>query len=152
MIYELGAVMKHQILYTTKEVSKRMKALSHKKSKVESVLARALWHKGYRYRLNYSKLPGSPDIALIKYEIAIFIDGEFWHGKDFENRKTKIKNNKEYWIEKIEENMRRDLKNDELLKQNGWIVLHFWSRDVENHLDGCIKVIEEFIDYQNQGK
>ena len=144
--------MKHQTLKTTEETSKRMKALSHKKSKVESVLAKALWHKGYRYRLNYSKLPGSPDIALTKYEIAIFVDGEFWHGKDFEKRKNDIKHNKEYWIPKIENNIKRDLKNDELLKQEGWIVLHFWSRDVENYLDGCLKIIEEFIDYQKKGK
>ena len=79
--------MKHQKLKTTPEVSKRMKALSHKKSKVESVLAKALWHKGYHYRLNYKKLPGTPDIALTKYRIAIFVDGEFWHGKDFDKNK-----------------------------------------------------------------
>lgn len=80
--------MKYRELKTTPEVSKRMKALSHKKSKVESVLS-ALWHRGYRYRLNYKELPGSPDIALTKYRIAIFIDGEFWHGKDFEENKGK---------------------------------------------------------------
>ena len=97
--------MKHQKLKTTPEVSKRMKALSHKKSKVESVLAKALWHKGYHYRLNYKKLPGTPDIALTKYRIAIFVDGEFCHGKDFKKTKEKLKNNKDYWIQKIEENM-----------------------------------------------
>ena len=58
--------MKHQKLKTTPEVSKRMQALSHKKSKVESVLAKALWHKGHRYRLNYKELPGTPDIALTR--------------------------------------------------------------------------------------
>lgn len=82
--------MKHQNLKTTPEVSKRMKALSHKKSKVESLLAKALWHKGYHYRLNYKKLPGTPDIALTKYRIAIFVDGEFWHGKDLKKNKRKI--------------------------------------------------------------
>ena len=81
--------MKHRDLKTTPEISKRMKALSHKKSKVESILAKALWHKGYRYRLNYKDLPGTPDIALTKYKIAIFVDGEFWHGKDFEKTKEK---------------------------------------------------------------
>ena len=65
--------MKHQKLKTTPEVSKRMKALSHKKSKVESLLAKALWHKGYHYRLNYKKLPGTPDIALTKYKIALLM-------------------------------------------------------------------------------
>ncbi|MEE0726073.1 MAG: very short patch repair endonuclease, partial [Clostridium saudiense] len=96
---------------------------------------------GYRYRLNYKELPGSPDIALTKYRIAIFIDGEFWHGKDFEQRKTKLKSNKEYWIEKIQENIDRDLRNDILLKQNDWFVLHFWSKDVTNYCEQCIDEI-----------
>ena len=144
--------MKHRKLETTKEISERMKALSHKKSKIETVLAKALWHKGYRYRLNYKELPGTPDVALTKYEIAIFVDGEFWHGKDFEKRKDKIVNNKEYWIEKIEENIKRDNRNDELLKEKGWITLHFWSRDVQHNLDGCISVIEDFIRYQEDGE
>ncbi|MFQ9669549.1 very short patch repair endonuclease [Thomasclavelia spiroformis] len=137
--------MKHQKLYTSPDVSRRMKLLSHKKSKVESLLAKALWHKGYRYRLNYKKLPGTPDIVLIKYRIAIFIDGEFWHGKDFVQNKDKLKNNKIYWIEKIEENIQRDIKNDRLLRQMDWIPLHFWSNDVKKYLDYCINEIEDTI-------
>lgn len=137
--------MKHQKLKTTPEVSKRMKALSHKKSKVESVLAKALWHKGHRYRLNYKELPGTPDIALTRYRIAIFVDGEFWHGKDFEKNKKKLKNNKAYWIEKIEENIQRDLKNDQLLRQMDWIPIHFWSKDVLKYLDYCVEEIENVI-------
>ena len=137
--------MKHKELKTTPEVSKRMKALSHKKSKVESVLAKALWHKGYHYRLNYKKLPGTPDIALTKYKIAIFVDGEFWHGKDFEKTKEKLKNNKDYWIEKIEENIQRDIKNDNLLRQIDWIPIHLWSDDVKSSLAYCINEIEEII-------
>lgn len=137
--------MKHQKLYTSPDVSRRMKLLSRKKSKVESLLAKALWHKGYRYRLNYKKLPGTPDIVLIKYRIAIFIDGEFWHGKDFVQNKDKLKNNKIYWIEKIEENIQRDIKNDRLLRQMDWIPLHFWSNDVKKYLDYCINEIEDTI-------
>ena len=137
--------MKHQKLKTTPEISKRMKAMSHKKSKVESLLAKALWHKGYRYRLNYKDLPGSPDIALMKYKIAIFVDGEFWHGKDFEENKLRLKNNKDYWIEKIQENKERDARNDMLLRQQGWIPLHFWSNDVKKYLEYCIKEIEEIV-------
>lgn len=137
--------VKHQELKTTPEVSKRMKALSHKKSKVESLLAKALWHKGYHYRLNYKKLPGTPDIALTKYKIAIFVDGEFWHGKDFEKTKDKLKNNKDYWIEKIEENIQRDIKIDGLLRNMDWTPLHFWSNDVKKYLDFCISEIEDTI-------
>lgn len=84
--------MKHQKLTTTPEISKRMSKVKLKKNDVETKLAKALWHKGFRYRLNYKKLPGSPDIVLTKYYIAIFVDGEFWHGKDFEKRKETLKN------------------------------------------------------------
>ncbi len=138
--------MKHRKLNTTPTVSKRMKALSRKKSKVESILAKALWHKGYRYRINYKKLPGTPDIALTKYRIAIFIDGEFWHGKDFEKNKDKLKNNRDYWIEKICENINRDLKNDILLRRMEWIPIHFWSQDVKKYTDYCVSEIESLIE------
>ena len=73
-------------LQTTLEISKRMSKLKANRNKVETKLAKALWHKGYRYRLNYKKLPGSPDIAITKYCIAVFVDGEFWHRKDFEHK------------------------------------------------------------------
>ena len=132
-------------LETTPEVSKHMKALSHGKSKVEAVLAKALWHKGYHYRLNYKELPGKPDIVLTKYRIAIFVDGEFWHGKDFDINKYRIKSHREYWINKIEKNMERDVRNDNLLRQMDWIPLHFWSKDVEKYTEYCIDEIEEWI-------
>ena len=83
---------------TAEQISARMKKQKAKKTKAEVLLAKALWHRGIRYRLNYKKLPGSPDIAITKYQIAIFIDGEFWHGKDFERTKRNIKSNQEYWI------------------------------------------------------
>ena len=144
--------MKHKKLITTPEISKRMSKVKLKSNKVEMKLAKALWHRGYRYRLNYKQLPGSPDIALTKYNIAIFVDGEFWHGKDFEIKKSKLKNNKDYWIMKIEENLHRDAKNDKLLNEMGWISIHFWSKDIERNLSYCLNVIEDFIDYQMVGR
>ncbi|WP_276932572.1 very short patch repair endonuclease [Dubosiella newyorkensis] len=137
--------MKHRKLETTPEISRRMSKIKLKRNDSEQLLAKKLWHKGYRYRLNYKKLPGSPDIAITKYKVAIFIDGEFWHGKDFEKKKDKLKNNREYWIEKIEENIERDKRNDRLLKEAGWIPLHFWSQDVKKYLDDCMAEIEDFI-------
>lgn len=140
--------MKHQKLITTPEISKRMSKMKSKRNKIEIKLAKALWHKGYRYRLNYKVLPGSPDIVITKYYVAIFVDGEFWHGKDFGERQNKLKNNKEYWIEKITENINRDITNDMLLRKLGWIPIHFWSRDVEKNTEACVKEIEEVISYQ----
>ena len=112
-----------------------------KKGKAETMLAKSLWTQGVRYRRNYKKIPGSPDIAITKYKIAVFVDGEFWHGKDWEERKPKLKANREYWIEKIEENIERDKRNDERLQQMGWLVLHFWEKDVLKTVDDCIEKI-----------
>ena len=82
--------MKHQKLETTSEISKRMSNVSLKGGKAETALAKALWHNNVRYRKNYRKLPGSPDIAITKYKIAVFVDGEFWHGENWEIRKSKL--------------------------------------------------------------
>ena len=138
--------MKHQQLKTSPEISKRMSHVKTKRNSAEILIAKSLWHRGYRYRLNYKTLPGSPDIALTKYRIAIFIDGEFWHGKDFEQRKTKLKNNKDYWIEKIQENIDRDLKNDKLLRQMEWYPIHFWSNDVIKYCNQCVEEVICLID------
>lgn len=138
--------MKHQQLKTSPEISKRMSHVKTKRNSAEIMISKSLWHRGYRYRLNYKALPGSPDIALAKYRIAIFIDGEFWHGKDFEQRKTKLKNNKDYWIEKIQENIDRDLKNDKLLRQMEWYPIHFWSNDVIKYCNQCVEEVICLID------
>ena len=138
--------MKHQQLKTSPEISKRMSHVKTKRNSAEIMIAKSLWHRGYRYRLNYKALPGSPDIALAKYRIAIFIDGEFWHGKYFEQRKTKLKNNKVYWIEKIQENIDRDLKNDKLLRQMDWYPIHFWSNDVIKYCNQCVEEVICLID------
>ncbi len=116
-----------------------------KKGKAEVVIAKQLWHKGYRYKLNYRELPGSPDIAILKYRIAVFIDGEFWHGHDWEHRKPKLKRNREYWIEKIEENIMRDVRVDTELTRLGWKPVRFWSKEALKQADECVAKIEEYI-------
>lgn len=134
--------MKHPKSYdSTPETRKRMSRVRLKRGLAEEMLAKALWHSGIRYRYNYKKLPGSPDIAITKYHIAIFIDGEFWHGKDWEKRKPRLKSNREYWIEKIEENMTRDQRNDNELRALGWIVIRFWEKDVKRNLNSCASVV-----------
>ena len=143
--------MKHVKLNTTPKISKRMSNVKLKRNQEEKILAKALWHRGYRYRVNDKKLPGSPDIALLRYNIAIFVDGEFWHGKEFDINKNQTKTNQEYWHEKILENINRDKHNDFLLRQIGWIPLHFWSNDIIKNLDYCIQEIEEFIETQSNG-
>ena len=113
---------------TDEATSKRMASVTLKRGKLEQLLSSKLWSKGFRFRLNYKKLPGSPDIAILKYKIAVFVDGEFWHGFDWEKRKMKLKRNRVYWIEKIEENMARDKSVDTKLNALGWKPVRFGRR------------------------
>ncbi len=128
-------------LVTSSTRSKIMKRIKNKNTKPELILRKALWKNKIRYRVNYNKLPGSPDIVLVNYRIAIFIDGDFWHGYNWSIKKAKIKSNKEYWIKKIERNMARDQRNNILLSQNGWTVIRFWDRQVMNETSVCIRII-----------
>ena len=138
--------MKHPKSYDyTPETRERMSKIKLKGGKAETILAKALWQQGYRYRKNDKRLPGSPDIAILKHHIAVFVDGEFWHGKDWETRKERLKRNREYWIEKIEENMARDLRNDQLLIQAEWTPIHFWEKDVLRNLPICVAEVEDVI-------
>ena len=126
---------------------RNMSKIHGKDTSIELVLRRALWKKGYRYRKNYKKIPGTPDIALTKYKIAIFCDGEFFHGKDWKVLKPRLEQGKnaDYWVKKIQRNMDRDsLKDKELLFQ-GWTVIHFWGKDIIKNTDKCVRVIEEAI-------
>ena len=138
--------MKHPKSYdSTPEIRKRMSKVHLKNGKAETILAKRLWHEGYRYRRNYKKLPGSPDIALTTYRVAVFVDGEFWHGENWEERKAKLKHNREYWIEKIEENMARDKRVDAQLKEMGWITIHFWEKQVIKNTNYCVDAIIKMI-------
>lgn len=137
--------MKHQTLETTKAISKRMANVSLKGGASETTLAKALWRSGFRYRKNYRAIPGSPDIAITKYKVAVFVDGEFWHGENWEERKHKLKNNREYWIEKIEENIARDKRNDDILREMGWTPLHFWEKDIKKDLQKCVNTVVDAV-------
>ena len=139
--------MKHPKSYdSTPEIRKRMSKVRLKNGKAETILAKRLWHEGYRYRRNYKKLPGSPDIALTTYRVAVFVDGEFWHGENWEERKAKLKHNREYWIEKIEENMARDKRVDNQLQEMGWTTVHFWEKQVLKRTDECLRVVLDLLE------
>ena len=131
----------------TEKSHKNMSRIRGKDTSIEVRLRKALWHKGIRYRKNYKKIPGRPDIAITKYKIAIFCDSEFFHGKDWDTLQEKLKKGKnpDYWIAKISRNMERDLIKDKELRALGWTVLHFWGKEIAKDLDGCITTIEEAI-------
>lgn len=128
-------------------ISKNMSRIRSHDTSIELRLRKALWGKGYRYRKNYKALPGSPDIALTKYKIAIFCDSEFFHGKDWDVLKPRLEKGKnpEYWLKKIERNRTRDWETDRKLLFLGWTVIHFWGKDIIKHTEECVQVIEEAI-------
>ncbi len=126
---------------------KNMQHIKGKNTKIETLLRKELWKRGYRYRKNYDKLPGHPDIVFTKYKIAIFCDGEFFHGKDWEVLKPKLKNsnNSEFWISKISRNREHDSEVNKKLLFEGWTVIRFWGNDIKKHPEECVRTIEETI-------
>ncbi len=132
----------------TKEQRRRnMQHIHAKNTKIELILRKALWNKGIRYRKNYSKLPGKPDIAITKYKIAVFCDSEFFHGKNWEVLRPRLLkgDNGEFWVNKISKNRTHDNDVDKQLLFLGWTVIRFWGDDIKKHSDECVKVIEEVI-------
>lgn len=139
-------------ILTKAQRRKNMQSIKGKDTSIEMGLRKALWRRGYRYRKNYSKLPGKPDIVLTKYKIAVFCDSEFFHGKDWELvlRPRILKgNNPDYWEKKILRNMERDRENDKKLLFLGWTVIHFWGQDIKKDVNECVRVIEECVFDQN---
>lgn len=132
---------------TREQRRKNMQNIRSKDTQIEVLLRKALVAKGIRYRKNYVELPGKPDIVLTKYKIAIFCDGEFFHGKDWEVLKPRLKNsnNSDFWINKISKNRERDDEVNKQLLFMGWTVIRFWGKDIKQHTDECVKVIEEAI-------
>ena len=124
---------------------KNMQAVKSSGSKIEVALAKALFAKGHRYRKNDRTVFGKPDIAMKRYNLAIFVDSEFWHGKNWEKTKLQHKSNKKFWHQKIERNRERDKEVNKELRKNGWKVLRFWGNDIEKKLLLCIAKIEKEI-------
>jgi len=102
-----------------------MSKIKGKNTKAEIKFRKALYKLGYRYRIDYNKLIGKPDITLKKYNTVIFIDGEFWHGFNWKEKKEKIKNNRNFWIPKIERNMQRDREVNAELEKKAILFLDF---------------------------
>ena len=123
-----------------------MSRIKGKNTSIEVLLSKALWHRGLRFRKN-SKVYGHPDISIKKYRIAIFCDGDFWHGYDWENRRDEIKSNRDYWIPKIERNMQKDIEVNHVLTAMGYTVIRIWEheirKDVNDVADMIMNIIEE---------
>ncbi|MGC4041203.1 MAG: very short patch repair endonuclease [Flavobacterium sp.] len=120
--------------------SKNMAAIKSTGTKCEIIFGKALWNSGFRYRKNDKTVFGKPDFTFKKYKVAVFVDSEFFHGKDWESKKKPV-NNAEFWFKKISRNIARDKEVNEHLKNAGWIVLRFWANEINKNLNECIDVV-----------
>ena len=113
----------------------------------EVMLRQSLWAAGCRYRKNVPGLPGRPDVAFLGPKVAVFCDGDFWHGRDWESRRQKLSrgNNSAYWLAKIQRNIERDRENDRRLQEMGWTVLRFWESQVRSDLAGAVRSVLEAL-------
>lgn len=138
---------------------KNMQNIRGTDTKPEIILRKKLWHLGYRYHKNFNKLPGRPDIYISKYKICVFIDSEYFHGKDWDCTDAGYPSHKyktlreqvehgahpKFWTKKIERNICHDNDVDSRLKAEGYTVIRLWSKDILHDLDSCIKTIEEAV-------
>ena len=131
--------------HTPEQRHRNMQAIKNKDSEIELMLRKELWHRGLRYQKNSKKVFGHPDIVFLGKKVAVFVDSEFWHGCDCENRKNDFKSHQEFWIPKIERNMQRDIEVNTTLQTNGWTVLRFWGKEIKNNLNGCADSIERAV-------
>lgn len=130
---------------TPEQRAKNMRAIKNKNTGIEELLAKALWKKGYRYRRNNKTVIGKPDITFKRQKVAIFCDSEYFHGKDWQIQKHRIKTNTTFWQKKIESNIARDRFVNESLLNAGWKVIRFWGLDIKKDLNLCVIEIEKVL-------
>lgn len=115
-------------------------------TKPELALGRLLWSCGIRYRKHTKSIMGRPDFSIKKYKLAVFVDGEFWHGKDWEKKKSDFRGrNRDFWIKKIERNIERDRKVTAYLTAHGWRVFRFWESEIKRSPGVCVGAILRYL-------
>lgn len=124
-------------VFSKEKRSEIMSRVRNKDTDIELVLRRRLWAAGCRYRVHY-KVIGSPDIAFVKRKVAVFCDGDFWHGRRYFQDRGKYKR---FWKEKILKNINRDKEVTRTLKRTGWAVLRFWKSDILMNPDQCVRKV-----------
>lgn len=127
-------------------VSLTMARVTGRDTGPELTIRRALWRRGLRYRLHAKALPGKPDIAFPASKVAVFVDGDFWHGnqwklRGFPSLGAQFENvsNRDYWVAKVTRNVRRDAEVDRRLRELGWRVVRVWESDLRRDLEACVR-------------
>lgn len=133
---------------------KIMSAIHSKDTRPEISLRKELWRRGLRYRKNYKKIIGKPDIVFVRTHIAIFVDGDFWHGhnwavRNYGSQSKEMERYSPYWREKIRRNIERDLEQTISLRDSGWIVLRYWESELKEKI---IDIADEIENIYRQKK
>lgn len=131
---------------TRSQVMARVKS---KNTSFEMMLRRELWRRGLRYRANDKTVFGKPDIVFKGKKIAVFVDSEFWHGKDYPHGRNIPKENNDYWVKKIERNIARDKEVNKTLRKEGWTVIRIWSKDLKKNLSEHVERIWNIVQERN---
>lgn len=137
---------------TREQVHYNMSRIRCKDTGIEKRLRAELWSRGLRYVKNPKDVPGKPDIVFKRQKVAVFCDSEFWHGFDWNNRKKDFGTNREFWIEKIERNIRRDEEVNDILRREGWTVIRFWGKEIINNAQGCGEIVEKAMNKTSRFK
>ncbi|MCR4435640.1 MAG: very short patch repair endonuclease [Clostridiales bacterium] len=132
---------------------KIMSAIKSKNTSPERLLGKELWHNGLRYRKHYNIL-GKPDFVFVKLKIAIFCDGDFWHGNNWKIRglgslEEELSRYSMFWKDKILKNIQRDKKVNKILEDEGWTVIRIWESDLKTSLQDCVERIKR-VYYQKK--
>lgn len=134
-----------------------MASIRGKNTRPEILVRKYLFAHGYRFRIHVKKLPGTPDIVLLKYRTVIFVNGCFWHGHRNCTFYSKPKSNVDFWEQKIERNIKRDLENRIKLRDMGWHVIQFWECQLkpkvrEENLQGLLYTLNKIMILNYQSK
>lgn len=130
-------------VFTKAKRSEIMSRIRSKNTAIENRIFSYLRKNGIYFQKHYKKAPGNPDIALPRKKKAVFVDGDFWHGWRFNERKNKLP--KVYWREKIEKNIARDKKNMRKLKNEGWSILRIWEHQLKKDKIHYLEKIRDFL-------
>lgn len=127
----------------SERASTTARAIRGRDTKPEMLLRKALWRMGLRYRVACRELPGAPDVVFPCHRLAVFCDGDFWHGRDWETRRGRLAagSNPDYWVAKISRNMERDRENTLRLEAAGWAVIRLWESDIVKNPQAAAAIV-----------
>jgi len=133
---------------SSEKASKALARSRAKDTKCECSLRSALWRMGFRFRKNVPTLPGKPDIVFRGKQVVVFCDGDFWHGRNWSQRRKKLLKgaNHSYWVSKIKTNIDRDKRHTRQLRKLGWKVIRLWEKDILADVDAAANSVAQALD------